>query len=63
MKVRQGFFLRENATLLGCRAPLVAQWLRVHLPVQVTWGLSLVQEDPCAEQLSPRTAAGEAHTL
>ena len=27
-------------------ASLVAQWLRVHLPVQVTWVPSLAWEDP-----------------
>ena len=28
------------------RASLVAQWLRIHLPVQGTWVRALVQEDP-----------------
>ena len=34
--------------------PLVAQWLRIHLPMQGTWVLSLVQEDPtCCEATKP----------
>ena len=28
------------------RTSLVAQWLRIHLPMQATWVRSLVQEDP-----------------
>ena len=33
---------------------LVAQWLRIHLPMQGTQVQSLVREDPtCTEQLSP----------
>ncbi|WP_447384760.1 hypothetical protein, partial [Streptococcus pneumoniae] len=28
------------------RVPLVAQWLRVSLPMQGTWVRALVQEDP-----------------
>ena len=28
------------------RASLVAQWLRIHLPMQGTWVQALVQEDP-----------------
>ena len=28
------------------RASLVAQWLRIHLPMQGTWVQSLVREDP-----------------
>ena len=28
------------------RASLVAQWLRIHLPMQGTWVRALVQEDP-----------------
>ena len=27
-------------------ASLVAQWLRIHLPVQETWVRALVREDP-----------------
>ena len=27
-------------------ASLVAQWLRIHLPIQGTWVRALVQEDP-----------------
>ena len=35
---------------------LVAQWLRIHLPIQGTWVRSLVQKIPhAAEQLSPCT--------
>ena len=30
----------------GSRAPLVAQWLTIHLPVQGTRVRALVQEDP-----------------
>ena len=36
-------FLRNNQTL---RASLVAQWLRLYLPMQGTRVLALVQEDP-----------------
>ena len=40
--------------------PLVAQWLRIHLPMQGTRVRALVQEDPtCAEQLSPRATTTE----
>ena len=30
----------------GGRASLVAQWLRMRLPMQETWVQALVQEDP-----------------
>ena len=30
----------------GLRTSLVAQWLRIHLPMQGTWVRALVQEDP-----------------
>ena len=30
----------------GCRACLVAQWLRIPLPMQGTWVQALVPEDP-----------------
>ena len=29
-----------------CRASLVVQWLRIHLPMQGTWVQALVREDP-----------------
>ena len=36
------------------QASLVAQWQRIHLPVQKTRDSSLVQEDPtCKKHLSP----------
>ena len=42
---------------------LVAQWLRIHLPMQGTRVRSLVREDPtCREQLSPCATTTEAHT-
>ena len=31
---------------LTCRASLVVQWLRIHLPMQGIWVRSLVREDP-----------------
>ena len=35
------------------RSPLVAHWLRIHLPIRETWVRFLIQEIPtCAEQLS-----------
>ena len=41
-------------------ASLVAQWLRIHLPMQETQVRALVQEAPtCAEQLSPRATTAE----
>ena len=45
----------------GCWASLVAQWLRIHLPMQGTRVPSLVREDPhAAEQLSPWATTTEA---
>ena len=42
------------------RTSLVAQWLRIRLPVQGTRVQSLVREDPtCTEQLSPCTTTTE----
>ena len=42
------------------RTSLVAQWLRIRLPVQGTWVQPLVQDDPHAtEQLSPCATATE----
>ena len=39
---------------------LVAQWIRIHLPMQRTWVRSPVREDPtCVEQLSPRATTTE----
>ena len=36
------------------RASLVVQWLRIHLPVQGTWGQSLVWEEPtCCRATKP----------
>ena len=29
-----------------CELPLVAQWLRIRLPIQRKWVRSLLQEDP-----------------
>ena len=41
-------------------ASLVAQWLRIHLPVQGTQVQALVLEDPtCVEQLSLCTTTTE----
>ena len=41
-------------------ASLVAQWQRIHLPVQETQDPSLVQEDPtCAKHLSQCTITTE----
>ena len=41
-------------------ASLVAQWQRIHLPVQETRDPSLVQEDPtCAKHLSQCTITTE----
>ena len=46
----QGGFCQKQAGGLGQKIPgvtsLVAQSLRIHLPVQGTWVQSLVQEDP-----------------
>ena len=43
-------------------ASLVAQWLRIRLPMQGTRVRALVWEDPtCSEQLSPWATATEAH--
>ena len=40
-------FLFISSLLLNfMRASLVAQWLRIHLPMQGTWVRALVQEDP-----------------
>ena len=37
-----------------CRASLVAQWLRIHLPMQRTRVRALVREDPtCREATKP----------
>ena len=34
---------------------LVVQWIRIHLPVQGTWVVSLIQEDPtCLKPKHPR---------
>ena len=38
----------------------MAQWLRIHLPMQGTWVQALVREDPTAEQLSPCATTTEA---
>ncbi|KAJ8794285.1 hypothetical protein J1605_003242 [Eschrichtius robustus] len=47
--------IRSNQTSIGSvlkrikkldRASLVAQWLRIHLPMQGTWVRDLVREDP-----------------
>ena len=36
------------------RASLVAQWLRIHLPIQGTWVRALVWEDPtCRRATKP----------
>ena len=47
------------------RAPgtsLVAQWLRIHLPMQGTRVRALVQEDPtCRGATNPVATATEAH--
>ena len=40
----------------GQGASLVAQWLRIRLPMQETWVRALVREDPTC-----RKAAGPAH--
>ena len=36
----------NNSVKKWARASLVAQWLRIHLPIQGTWVRALVQEDP-----------------
>ena len=35
-----------SARMTTDRASLVAQWLRIHLPMQGTWVRALVREDP-----------------
>ena len=40
------FILLKKDDIIGIRASLVAQWLRIHLPMQVTWVRGLVWEDP-----------------
>ena len=41
-------------TFLKTKATLVAQWLRIHLPMQETWVRALVQEDPtCRGAIKP----------
>ena len=48
----------KNYMVVG--ASLVAQWLRIHLPVQGTQVQALVLEDPtCVEQLSLCTTTTE----
>ena len=49
----EGIFSESEKTKIGKvkvkmppRASLVAQWLRIHLPMQGTWVRSLVREDP-----------------
>ena len=37
---------RQWSSKLSGEASLVAQWLRIHLPIQETWVPALVQEDP-----------------
>ena len=56
--------------LLSCmktitRTSLVAQWLRIHLPMQGTWVRSLVREDPtCRGETKPvRHNYWSPHTL
>ena len=50
------FFLRvEQDQRIQRRTPVVAQWLRIHLPVEGTWVQSLVQEVPmCRGATKPR---------
>ena len=39
--------MKENSSIKLClRASLVAQWLRIRLPMQGTWVRALVWEDP-----------------
>ena len=46
--IRKGKFGHRGSDMkrTRCRTSLVAQWLRIRLPVQGTWVRSLVQEDP-----------------
>ena len=47
-----------------CRASLVTQWLRIHLPMQGTWVQSLAQEDPtCRGATKPVRHNCWAHVL
>ena len=38
------------------RASLVAQWLRIHLPMQETWVQSLGREDPLEEGMATHSS-------
>ena len=44
------FIIKKQA----CWASLVAQWLRIHLPMQETWVQALVRDDPtCCRATKP----------
>ena len=53
----------EKAQNYNSWASLVAQWLRVHLPMQGTWVRAPVQEDPkCRGEAGPVSHGGWACT-
>ena len=48
------FLLLIHVNVLPVRTSLVAQWLRIRLPMQGTWVRALVQEDPtCCRATKP----------
>ena len=45
VSVKPGGIHKGPASKMVVRASLVAQWLRIHLPMQGTWVRALVRED------------------
>ena len=45
-----------HMSLLPNPASQVAQWLRIHLPMQETWVPSLHQEDPLEKAMTPHSS-------
>ena len=44
------FLVMRTFKIYSLRASLVAQWLRIHLPMQETWVRALVWEDPTSHR-------------
>ena len=46
VKIKSSMSQNEYISKVYCWTSLVAQWLRIHLPMQGTWVRALVREDP-----------------
>ena len=51
-----GKVLEKKERLITIWASLVAQWDRIHLPMQETWAPSLTQDDPLEKEIATQSS-------